>query len=159
MDVGRFYFLDSKYYQDFPDPYLMQDSDRPCFYAFMDAQTGIYWMIPFSSRVEKYRKIYQNKVNKYGVCDTIVFGKVLGHEKAFLVQNLCPVTDEYILNEYIDLAANVPVRLNGAFEQRLIKKASKVLALQRRGIKLIFPDVLQIEQKLLKQIAEKEADA
>lgn len=152
MDIGHFYFLNSTYYKDFPDPYLMQDLDRPCFYAFKDAKTGIYWMIPFSSRVAKFRGIYQNKVRKYGACDTIDFGEVLGYEKAFLIQNMCPVTDEYVLNEYVDHSANVPVRLNGAFEQRLIKKAAKVLALQRKGYRLIFPDVLKIEKELIEKM-------
>jgi hypothetical protein len=34
-------------------------------------------------------------------------------------------------------------------ERNLISKAKKVLTLQRKGIKLIFPDVLSIEAKLL----------
>ena len=33
--------------------------------------------------------------------------------------------------------------------KELKQKANKILALQRKGIKLIFPDVLEIEQKLL----------
>lgn len=158
MDIGRFYFLNSTYFTDFPDPYLMQDLRRPCFYAFKDDKTGIYWMIPFSSRVTKFRGIYQNKVNRYGACDTIDFGKVLGYEKAFLIQNMCPVTDEYVLNEYMDCVANVPVRLDGAFEQRLIKKASKVLALQRKGHNLIFPAVLEIEKKLIEKMSKSQEE-
>ena len=35
-------------------------------------------------------------------------------------------------------------------EKSLKDKAGKVLALQRKGAKLIFPDVLSIEQELLK---------
>ena len=77
--------------------------------------------------------------------------KVLGKEKAFLIQNMCPVTSSYIKNEYIDSAANVPVRVDGAFEQELLEKAKRVLALHRKGIKLIFPDVLSIEAKLLNE--------
>ena len=33
--------------------------------------------------------------------------------------------------------------------KELIEKAKRVLALQRKGIKLIFPDVSEIEKKLL----------
>lgn len=76
-------------------------------------------------------------------------GHVLGHEKAFLIQNMCPITSEYIKNEYIDSAANAPVRVDGVFEHELLKKAKRVLALQRKGINLIFPNVLDIEAKLL----------
>lgn len=52
-------------------------------------------------------------------------------------------------NEYFDARANVPVRVNGLLEKDIKEKASKVLALQRKGAKLIFPNVLEIERKLL----------
>ena len=157
MINGHFYYIDDQYFLDFPDPLLMQNKesidgqvhDRPCFYAFKDTSTGLYWMIPFSSQVAKYRDYYDSKMAKYKRCDTITFGYVLGHEKAFLIQNMCPITPRYIKNEYIDSLANVPVRINGAFEKQLVNKAKKVLALHRKGIKLIFPNVLSIEAKLL----------
>lgn len=156
MKVGNFYYIDDQYFLDFPDPYLMKNKetvggqmhDRPCFYAIQDNFAGIYWMIPFSSQISKFKEIHNNKIQKYKRCDTIVFGEVLGHEKAFLIQNMCPVISKYIKNEYIDSHANVPVRVNGVLEKELKEKASKVLALQRKGSKLIFPDVLAIEKKL-----------
>lgn len=156
MRAGHFYFVKDQYFIDFPDRFLMQNRgpmhDRPCFYAFQDTSTGLYWMIPFSSRVEKFRGIYQSKVSRSGRCDTIDFGYVLGHEKAFLIQNMFPITVDYIREEYIDSNSNVPVRIDGALEARLVKKAKKVLGLQRRGMNLIFPDVLAIERTLLRQM-------
>jgi len=126
--------------------------DRPCFYAFEDMSTSLYWVIPISSQVSKYKRYYNAKMQKYKRCNTIVFGYLLGREKAFLIQNMCPVTVAYIKNEYIDNVANVPVRVDGTFEQELVEKIRRVLTLQRKGIKLIFPDVLSIETKLLKTI-------
>lgn len=157
MEKGHFYFINDQYFIDFPDTMLMSNKEslngrshnRPCFYAFEDNKTGLCWMIPISSQVKKYREYYNKKIQKYKRCDTIAFGYVLGQERAFLIQNMCPITDSYIKNEYIDKASNVPVRVNGAFEQELIEKAKRVLALQRKGIKLIFPDVSEIEKKLL----------
>lgn len=128
-----------------------QSHDRPCFYAFQDNNTKLYWMIPFSSQISKFKIIYNKKIQKYKKCDTIVFGKVLGYEKAFLIQNMCPITQKYIKNEYLDSASKLPVRIDGKLERELIGKAAKVLALHRSGIKLIFPDVLKIENDLLKQ--------
>ena len=162
MNEGHFYYIDDQYFADFPDDKLMlnkesingQVHDRPCFYAFKDDKTGLYSMIPFSSRVVKFRGYYNAKINRYGRCDTIVFCDVLGFEKAFLIQNMCPITDKYIKNEYIDDKASVPVRINGKTEAELVAKAKRVLALQRKGVPLIFPDVLKIEKELLsKQIA------
>ena len=56
MEIGHFYYIDDQYFKDFPDPYLMQNKekvngqlhDRPCFYAFQDSNTQLFWMIPFS---------------------------------------------------------------------------------------------------------------
>ena len=64
---------------------------------------------------------------------------------------MCPTSIKYIDEEYFDSKNNVPVTLDGGFEKVLIQKATKVLALQRQGRKLIFPNVLKIEQELLKQ--------
>lgn len=158
MDSGHFYYIDDQYFIDFQDGKLMlnkeningHDHDRPCFYAFRDSSTGLYWMIPFSSQVSKYRKYYNDKIQKYHRCDTIAFGYVLGHEKAFLIQNMCPIIPKYIKNEYIDCIAKIPVRVDGVFEKELCEKAKRVLALKRKGINLIFPDVLAIEAQLMK---------
>ena len=92
MNVGNFYYIEDTYFNDFPDEKLMQNKEtvngqphnRPCFYAFKDEKTGLYWMIPISSQVQKFRGYYNQKIRKYGRCDTIVFGEVMGAEKAFL---------------------------------------------------------------------------
>ena len=157
MNSGHFYYILDQYFVDFPDIYLMKNKetinkevhDRPCFYAYKDNLTGLFWMIPFSSQVCKYKKYYNAKMAKYKRCDTIVFGNVLGHEKAFLIQNMCPITPQYIKNEYIDAVSKKAVRIDGRLEKEIVEKAKKVLALQRNGIKLIFPDVLAIEEKLI----------
>jgi len=156
LTEGNFYFIEDQYFIDFPDPSLMknkemiggQPHDRACFFAFADGSGKIFWMIPFSSNVGKYRPIYDKKMSKYGKCDTIAFGNVLGYQKAFLIQNMCPITDKYVKNEYAD-SKLVPVRLDGAFETKLVQMGKTVLSLERQGRRIIFPDVLMIEKKLL----------
>jgi hypothetical protein len=158
METGHFYFLSNDYFVDFPDPNLSQNKpavdgkfhNRPCFYAFADVSTEICWMVPVSSKVEKYKREYAKKFERFGKCDTLAFGEILGREKAFLIQNLCPTTSKYITNEYIDAVAHVPVRLDGAFEKILIQKVKTVLTLTRQGKKLLFSDVLRIEKELKK---------
>ena len=58
----------------------------------------IYWIVPISSRFEKFRKIEQDKISKYGYCNTIRFGTVLGRNTAFLIQNMCPATRKCVQN-------------------------------------------------------------
>lgn len=159
MEKGHFYYIKDQYFIDFPDEYLMQNKeringqlhDRPCFYTFQDSISGLYWMIPFSSQILKFKSVYNRKIQRYKKCDTIVFGEVLGREKAFLIQNMCPITPQYMKNEYIDSKTNIPVRIDGVLEKELREKAARVLALHRKGVRLIFPDVLNIEAKLIEQ--------
>ena len=126
--------------------------DRPCFYSFQDNSTGLFWIIPFTSQLSKFQSIYDKKMSKYGKCDTIVFGDVLGYKKAFLIQNMCPIIPKYIKNQYIENLSCKPVRLNGKLEKELTSKAKKVLMLCRKGNKLIFPDIFKIENELLSQL-------
>jgi hypothetical protein len=153
MDSGNFYFLKDEYFIDFPYSGLMGNkgvlNGRPCFYSFMDSRTRLYWMIPISSKVQKYKDLYENKVKKYGKCDTLAFGEVLGIERAFLIQNMCPATASYIGEQYMQKKSNLPVRVDIFFEEELVKKARMVLRLHRNGVKLIFPDILSIEKALL----------
>lgn len=46
-----------------PDPYLKGNKagNRPHYYCLEDTSTGIYWMIPLSSRIDKYRRIMEKK--------------------------------------------------------------------------------------------------
>ena len=65
---------------------------------------------------------------------------------------MCPILPKFVENEYLDPLSLQAVRLNGVTERELISKAKKVLVLHRKGIKLIFPDVLAIEKQLFQSI-------
>lgn len=43
---------------DMDEPYLKgnKEGNRPHYYCFEDSFSGLYWMIPLSSRIDKYRK-------------------------------------------------------------------------------------------------------
>ena len=162
MNTGHFYFLKDEYFIKFSDPDLLRNKEpingqphnRPCYYAFLDTTTKIYWMVPISSRVPKYKRIYNYKITKFGICDTIVFGEVLGHEKAFLIQNMFPVIPKYIDREYIDKNLGLPVRITKVLEEEITQKARKALALKRKGFNVIFPDVLKIERILVDELSK-----
>lgn len=108
-------------------------------------------MIPVTSQVEKYRKIYTQKIKKFKRCDNLVFAKFLNKEAVFLIQNIFPITDKYILNQYVDKNGNaVEISYKLSFEIR--KKAKHIVRGVRLGIKgLVFPDILKIEEMLIKE--------
>lgn len=155
MNIGYFYFIKPSYFTDFANSNIMSNRDetdeqqhkRPCFYAFT-SDNHIFWLVPISSKVDKFERIYDTKIKRYGKCDTIDFCSVLGRKKAVLIQNMFPVTAKYVLNEYLD-PHHKPVQVCSKVHKRIIHKAKKVLELQRKGIDLIFGNVLEIEKDLL----------
>ena len=88
-------------------------------------------MVPISSRVEKYHKIEAHKLRTFGRCNTIRFGTVLGREAAFLIQNMFPVTEKYLI-QYKDKNQQ-PIHIDGRIVTDVRRHASEVLALYRRG--------------------------
>lgn len=67
---------------------------------------------------------------------------------AFLIQNMFPVTEEYIENAYIK--NKVTIKLSNKLETEIIEKATKVLNLYNHGMKnIIFPDIDKILKQLL----------
>lgn len=158
MKLKHFYFIKDDFFILADDPLLMLNKNvpgqnkhsRPCFFAIKQ-EDDIYWLIPISSRTNKFHKKYDQIVKKEGKCDTIVFGRVLGYEKAFLIQNMFPITSEYIENEYIDKFGTA-VSIKEKVSKKIIGKAKRVLALHRLGVNVIYPDVDKILAKLRKNI-------
>ena len=161
MSKAQLYFLSDQYYVDFPDDKLMKNKDviggvphnRPCFYAFPDMKNpAIYWIVPISSRYDKFKKIADSKVAKYGKCNTIRFGTVLGRNTAFLIQNMCPATEKY-LTAYID-KNNTPIQIDNRIANDVAKNAREVLGMAKRGAKVVFPDIFKIYAGLEAQLKE-----
>ena len=161
---AQLYFLSDQYYVDFPDDKLMKNKDvidgvphnRPCFYAFPDTKNSeIYWIVPISSKYEKYKQIEQEKIAKYGKCNTIRFGTVLGRNTAFLIQNMCPATEKYLI-AYID-KNNTPVQIDNRIAEDVAKNAREVLGMAKRGAKVVFPDIFKIYTRLELQL-QREVD-
>lgn len=147
-----FYFIKEKYFKELKDINLLNNKEngnkRPCYYCFKEnKEDKIMWFIPVSSKVEKYQKIYINKLKRYKKVDTIVFGKVRGKQNVFLIQNMFPITEEYIEKQYTN--KNKPVEITYTLQEEIETKANKILSLVRKGYKsLVFTNILEIEEKL-----------
>ena len=63
MKKTGFYIIKDQFFEDMSDPYLKGNKSerRPHYYCFKDTKENIYWMIPLSSKIEKYRKIVSRK--------------------------------------------------------------------------------------------------
>ena len=93
------YIIKDNFFTDMPDPYLKGNKvgNRPHYYCFEDSDTGIFWMIPLSSRIDKYKKIVENKEKAGKPCDIIHIVKLDdSRESAFLIQDMFPIIEKYI---------------------------------------------------------------
>lgn len=159
MESGKFYYITEEYYQRFPKCGLMgnKDSDesgrhgRPCFYCFQYEE--YYWMIPISSKIDKYRTLYQEKIKRYPSYDGIRFGYVNGQYRAFLIQNACPVTPRYIDCVYCIENNSVPVTIDPSLASELNGLMRKVIRLYKKGIKIVITDLDYILNELSKDAA------
>ncbi len=142
----RFYFIRDEYYEKFPDCNLMGNKEghhnRPCYYCY--DYDRFFMMVPISSQLEKYQAIYDEKIKKYSSYDGIVFGFVNGKKRAFLIQNLCPVTEEFISEVYTIEKGTVEVTIDDKLSEEIGKKVRKVMAMYKKGIKITLTDIKKI---------------
>ena len=160
INIGYFYFIKDIFFEIIDDKELMQNKEngnkRPCYFCFKSKKyDDIIWFIPVSTKIEKYQKIYNNKIQKQiklgknPSVDTIVFGEIANTYSAFLIQNMLPGTKEYVESQYIK--NKVPIRLSNKLQEEIIEKANKVLNLYNHGMKnIVFPNIDKILEQLIK---------
>ena len=152
MKRTGFYIVKERFFEDMSDPFLKgnKGENRPHYYCFEDTHTGIYWMIPLSSRIDKYKKIVEKKEQSVKRCDILHIVKMDDNrESVFLIQDMFPITEEYIEREYT-IAGN-HLMLTSEYTAKIIdQKAKKVLGMLKRGVKFTptQPDVISILKKL-----------
>ena len=115
-----------------------------------EIENNFVWMIPLSSRIEKYKKIVENKKKVGKPCDIIHIVKLDDdRESAFLIQDMFPITDEYIERKYT-IAGNHLMLTSEHTVKEIEQKARKVMGMLKRGVKFTptQPDVMKIIEKL-----------
>lgn len=149
LKQGYIYCVKDSFIETFSKYNLMKNTNspasRPHYCAMQDnINEKIYWMIPISSRVEKYKKIREDKIEKYGRCDSIVIGKVRGKERAFLIQNAFPITENHVDHQYTINNKGVYVK-----NRQIDRSLNQAIHLSYRSNKdLFFADVKTIYKVL-----------
>ena len=159
MKECGFYIISDKFFDDFPDPNLKgnKEENRPHYYAFYDDVSKLYWMIPMSSRIEKYRAIIEARKRNNKPCDILHIAKLDNNkEGVFLIQDIFPVSEEFVEREYT-IADNHLRVTSEHLAETISQKAKNVIMLIRKGVKLnpTQPDVLKIEKTLKNHSADK----
>ena len=124
---GYVYHIKDECFEKVQDSNLMQNKEggtyRPTFYCLRDNKTSLLWMVPLSSRVEKFKAIHDKQVAKYGKCLTIVLGEFDGKEAAFLLQNMFPIREYYL--DHIHTRNNNPVPVKHSIHREVTTRMKK----------------------------------
>lgn len=158
---GFAYHIKESYFDKVNDDKLMKNKEngnyRPTYYCYKEADSQLIWVVPMSTQVEKFRKIAQKSIDKYGECNGIYIDKFDGKENAFLIQNMFPITEKYI--SHIHTRNNNPVPVNANIKKEVKKRVNKALALLKKGKKIIFPDVKRLKKMMIDELnTEKSAE-
>ncbi len=150
-EPGYVYHISDSFFEKVNDNKLMANKEngnfRPTFFCVKDEKTSLLWMVPMSSKVEKYQAIYNKQVEKYGKCITIVLGEFDDKKAAFLLQNMFPISENYL--DHIHTKNGNPVPVNSAIQKILNSNMKQIKHLLDKNIKIVFPDVKRIEKIML----------
>lgn len=137
LETGYVYHIKNEYFEFAKDKKLMKNHEngntRPTYFCIKNTNSKILWFIPMSSKVEKYKKLQQQKIQKNGVCDTIVIGKYRRKESVFLIQNIFPITEKYI--DHIDTVRNKSIAVVEGTQKEITTKVNKVFKLKSKRYK------------------------
>ncbi len=158
MNKYGFYIIKDEFFEKFNDPFLKgnKDGNRPHYYCFQDEVPGLYWIIPMSSKVDKYQKIIQHKKQNNKPCDILHICK-LSNDKvnAFLIQDMFPITDNYIECPYT-FAGRHLILINDNERKAIEHKALRILNLINRSVTFnpTQPNVMSIKLRLLSELEQ-----
>lgn len=153
---GHLYFISDAFFEKVNDPFLKinySKTKRPHYFAFLDSKTDLFWLVPCSSKVEKFQNIIDKKKAAHKPSDAIKIVKIQGKKTVLLFQDMFPCIPKFIDSLYI--RANTPVSIaNPKTLAELEKTAYKVVKMLRRGVKFTptQPDVSRIEQIMLQEL-------
>ena len=112
IKTGFLYHINDEYFDVVNDERLMQNYEkgkkRPTYFTIKD--NDILWFIPISSKIDKYKKIIDKKIEKYGFCNTILIEKIFDEDSAILLQNAFPTLEKYI--DHVHTVDGKPARVS-----------------------------------------------
>lgn len=153
MKSNGFYIIKDEFFDAIDDPYLKTNKagHRPHYYCFKDDTYNVYWMIPLSSKVEKYKRIIENKSAKGKKTDTLYITVTYRNkESAFLIQDMFPITENFIEREFTVDETQLVLK-NERDIKEIEKRAKRISRKLLKGIKFTptSPDVIKILNKII----------
>lgn len=152
VQTGYLYHIKDEFFDIVKDENLMTNHERgkkrPTYFTIKEK--NILWFIPLSTKVKKYKLIVDNKIKRYGFCNTILIEKVFDEESAILLQNTFPTLEKYI--DHVHTVDGKPAKVPEKLEKIILENFKSLMKLHNRGIKVFFTNIDKIKEKMLKEI-------
>ncbi len=154
VKTGYLYHIKDKFFDIVNDENLMQNHERgkkrPTYFTIKDKD--ILWFIPISSKVDKYQKIIDKKIEKYGFCNTIIIRKIWNKDAVILLQNAFPTLEKYI--DHVHTIDGIPLKVPTELQNEIKSLFKNMLGLKKRGTNLFFTDIDSLKEKMLEELKQ-----
>jgi hypothetical protein len=148
---GYVYHIKDAYFDTAKDNKLMRNHEggayRPTYFCIKDEKTDLLWVIPMSSRLDKYNAVIEKDIKRYGSCLKILIARYGDGQSAFLFQNMFPILPKYI--DHVHTVAGIPMAVNPVVQEEIKKRFKEIRRLHTRGVKMVFPDITRLEKLML----------
>lgn len=143
------YILSDSYFAKYNTGRMMDNKleNRPHFFSLRVGE--VLWMIPISSKVDKYRTAIARDEAAGKKALFYHIGVIAGREAAFLIGDMIPVTEKYIVRPYT-ICGNPYVVANSNLVRQLATKAKRYLKLVEQHRIRPHVDILSIRNDLIK---------
>ena len=152
IKTGYLYHIKDEYFDIVDDDTLMKNHERgkkrPTYFTIKDKD--ILWFIPVSSKVDKYKKIIDKQIERYGFCNTIIIRKIADEYSAILLQNAFPTLEKYI--DHVHTVNGVPLNVPTDLQNEIKSLFKNMIGLKQRGTNLFFTDIDKIKEIMLKEL-------
>ena len=152
---GYVYHIKDLYFEKVKDDKLMRNYEggayRPTYFCLKDEKTELLWVVPMSSRIDKYQGIVDKDIARYGKCLKILIGEYADKKNAFLFQNMFPILPKYI--DHIHIVKQNAVPVSQHLQPILNRNFREVKHLHSRGVKIVFTDITRLEKLMLDELA------
>ena len=153
IKTGYLYHIKDEYFDVVNDDSLMQNHEkgkkRPTYFTIKDKD--ILWFIPISSKIDKYQRIIDKKIERYGVCNTIIIRKIADNAAAILLQNAFPTLEKYIDHIHI-LENGKPAKVISSTCDEILENFIEMLKLKNKGLNFFFTDIDKIKKQMLDEL-------
>ena len=91
-----------------------------------------YWLIPVCKDIQKYNKIIDDKIKKYGFCNTILIRNIMNNKYAIVLENAFVISYEYE-NEIYKVKN---IRIGVSLKNEILRNFKYMLKLKENDINL-----------------------